>query len=455
MQKQHEHIDGLEIKKLVYEGFGLGNGDEKSKTVFVRKAYPGDVVNVELFKRKRANGWANVLEVVKPSPSRVEPRCVHFKECGGCPWQGLEYSEQLRWKQTIIQEVLDSVGKLNVKIEPVLPSGDTFGFRNKVELSFEADEQGHPFLGFHKQGSHWEVLNISMCPIQTEIAQRAMKLIQDFFAQTTLPVYESRDNSGFLKSFTIRYSFYTGKLLFGILTNMGNFPEFDDLGNLLKKELGDTFAGILWFIEKQEKGKATTRVIQAQKGDDFLEEQVNGMLFTIPATAFFQTNSQQAEQLAKVTLDFADLQADDTLIDVYCGSGFFTLQGAMKCKSATGIELEPELILMAEQNAIKNSISNATFLTGNSRPVLKTFVLNEKTFSVCIIDPPRSGLIPKVVTRIAALAPKRIVYVSCNPVTFARDCQLFAEEGYHLKKVQPVDMFPQTYHCEVVGLLER
>lgn len=444
----------ITIEQLIYEGYGLARS-KTGDTYLVARAYPEDELTPAIQKKKRGTIFATIDQITKPSPHRVTPPCPHVDHCGGCPWQELAYEQQLYWKHQIVQESLSRIGGIHTTVHPVLPSPTPFGFRNKVEFSFFLNQDGYNDLGFHDSQNPRDVIPLTTCLLIPPPMQHTLKVLRDFFRKYKFSVFSRHTGKGTLKSIIIRYSHSEDKILICLLTGNQQFTAFSDLANILREETGNKLSGILWFEEVQRKGQPTTKNLVEQAGEEALHETINGVIYRIPTFVFFQTNALQAPHLAETVLQAAAPQEHHTLLDVYCGNGFFALQCAKQCKSVTGIELEPSLIAAAQANAQTSGITNFMGIVGKARAVLKELVLQRERYTTCIVDPPRAGLSPKVVSRLAALRPQSIIYVSCNPATFARDCALFTEESYQLKEVFPVDMFPHSYHCEVVGILKQ
>lgn len=440
------------ITKLVPEGKGLGVLPD-GKKVFVEKAYPGDVVVPRVYEHKKRHAFAVIDELIAPSPVRIDPFCPYTAKCGGCPWQGMRYSEQLVWKEKVVADALASIGKLTVTPLPIIGADELQHYRNKTEFSFDKNPlTGEINVGFHETGRRYDLVAVDGCPVQSETANTVLKWVQDFFRQHPVTVYHFKTGQGILKTISFRYSYAEQKVLCVLQTSAEPFPEWQEFSQGLRTAFPDTVCGVVWIVEKQVKGRQTTKEVFAVSGESFLTEVVHGIKYVIRASSFFQVNTKQATKLAELVMDRVGT-GSGIAYDVYCGNGFFGLLLAKQGFETIGIELDPQLVEDATTNAQANGITNFTVHEGNARKVLKEMVVENKRADLVIIDPPRAGMHEKVVIRLAELRPNKIIYVSCNPVTFARDCAQFAELGYELTSVQPVDLFPHTHHCEVVGTL--
>jgi 23S rRNA (uracil1939-C5)-methyltransferase len=442
----------LTIESLAFGGAGVARyGDaEHGWVVFVRDALPGDTVRAEVTKRKRHYGEARLLEVVTPSPDRVEPKADH----PGAPWQVLPYEKQLQIKAQQVEDALRRLGHLDgFEMLPIVPAVEQWRYRNKLEFSFGTDvsDPAHPELicGFHAPGSWEDIVHVEDCLLQSERGNQARRDVLAWARAEGYSAYDRRTQIGALRNLVIREGRRTGELQVrlvvsdGVELDAGSLHAAVGADSLLVTEIetvGETTAG----------GRTSLLA-----GEATIAEEVAGLRFRLSGQAFFQTNTEMAEKLYALAGDVAGLQGWERVYDLFCGIGTIGLSLASRSGEVWGLEIVEEAIADAIGNAKANEISNVRFFAGDVRLALRDLVEKAGRPDVVVVDPPRAGLSQKVVRRILEASPKRIVYVSCNPTTLAPNAAQMAEAGYALKTVQPVDMFPQTPHIECVALLER
>ncbi len=458
----------LEITGSAFEGKAVAR--VSGFVVFVEGGVPGDTVNARIIRRKKQFAEARVVEVLKPSPQRRAPRCKHFGTCGGCKWQHVDYPAQLQAKQ---QQVLDAFrhigGFTDPVVLPIIGAKDTFFYRNKMEFSF-SDRQwltepllpGHEgtergiFLGLHVPQRYDKVLDLEECFLQSELSTKILHFTRDFARRKNLPVFSSKDDSGYLRFLVIRQSTRTNE----VLVNLVTFEERTDVLREYAASLQSAIPEVTTVVNTINSRKAQIAAGEKEilaAGEGVIHERLGGRTFTISAGSFFQTNTVQAEQLYGVARDFAGLRKSDTVYDLYCGTGSIALFIADDVARVVGIESVESALRDAERNANLNGVQNCVFVLGDLREKLLNQAEWMKSLpkaDVLIIDPPRSGMHPDVVEEILKLEVPRIVYVSCNPSTQARDAKMLCESRYALRKLQPVDMFPHTFHIENVALFE-
>ncbi len=464
-RKKYPRIEKLEIVDVAAEGKSIGKYE--GKIVFVPQVIPGDIVDVQV-KRKRKNFMEGfVVNYHKYSDTRIEPFCEHFGVCGGCKWQHLPYSEQLKYKQKQVVDSLERIGKVEVhQILPIIPSDKQVFYRNKLEYTFSenrwlTDEEvksnqeitEKKALGFHIPGRFDRVLDIKHCYLQEEPSNAIRLAIKDFALKNNLRFFDHIKQQGFLRTLIIRNT--TGGELMVILSF---FEDRTDEINSLMSYVSNEFPQITSLMYAiNPKGNDTLNDIDINlfSGREYILEKFENLSFKIGPKSFFQTNTLQALKLYNIARDFAGLTGNETVYDLYTGTGTIALFIAGNCKKVIGIENIPEAIEDAASNARDNNINNVSFFAGDIKDVLNSgFILEHGKPDVMIIDPPRAGMHPEVVEKILKILPERIVYVSCNPATQARDIQLMSG-NYELKKTQPVDMFPHTHHVENVAIIVR
>jgi 23S rRNA (uracil1939-C5)-methyltransferase len=460
-------LERVEITGIAAEGKAIARVNDK--VVFVPFAAPGDVVDIRIKKSKASFLEGEIIKVHVHSTEREEPFCSHFGICGGCKWQHLPYEKQLEYKHQQVLDSLQRIGKVNldvVKTLPIIASEKTMHYRNKLEYTFSnkrwltSDEidTGNPIkemngLGFHIPGYFDKVLDIKSCWLQQEPSNCLRLSVKAFANEQNIPFYNLHSQTGLLRNLIIRNNpagefmvvvvfakeepYHVKSLLDHIA---GEFPEVISLAYVINAKRNDSITDLEPVI---------------YKGDPYLIEVMDGLRFRVGPKSFFQTNSLQALQLYRVALDFAGLEGHELVYDLYTGTGTIALFMARQAGRVIGIEYVEEAVAHARENAALNGLGNLKFFAGDMAAILDDIFFQKHGFPhVVITDPPRAGMHPKVITQLLASSAERIVYVSCNPATQARDVELLSNK-YRVTKVQPVDMFPHTHHVESVVLLER
>ena len=432
----------LTVDSLAYGGAGVARLD--GYVVFVHGAVPGDRVRARVERSKRAYAEARTVELLSPSPDRIEPRAAH----PGAPWQVLPYPRQLEEKESQVREALARIGHFHdAPVEPIVPADEQWRYRNKLEYSFGEGPDGLA-LGFHPPGRWDEVDDVRDDILASERINQVRESVKAWCRQEGLSTYDRRDHSGFLRNLVVREGRRTGQLQARLVTGSGDFRT---------RGLAEAVSvdSLLW---TRSPGVAeTTREGETDvvAGTDSVEEEVQGLSFRISAGAFFQTNTEMAERLYGLAGDLAGLRPDDRVFDLYCGIGTIALSLALRAGEVWGLEVGEGAVSDAIQNARRNGIDNAQFFAGDVRTALRPLVDRAGKPDVVVLDPPRAGLSQKIIRRVLETGAPRIVYVSCNPTTLAGNSRQIADAGYRLATVRPVDMFPQTPHIECVALLER
>jgi 23S rRNA (uracil1939-C5)-methyltransferase len=427
----------LEIDSLAQGGRGVARRD--GYVVFVSGGLPGDRVRARVGKSKRNHAEASVIELLRPSPDRIADTCVHDGEpCPGAAWQGLPYEMQLAEKERQVAEALERIGGLaGFELQPILAAESGWRYRNKLEYSFgERGEQ--TLLGFHRRGSWEEVVDVDDCRLASEASNAARNDLRRWAREQGLNSWDPRSRTGVLRNLVVRDSARTGQIQTRLVTSPASFaqPPVD-----LHTVVEGTGSGT----------DGPTGVL----GEEHLEEVIRGLRFRVGHRAFLQTNTAMADRLYGIAIEAAALTGGERVFDLYCGIGTIALSLAPHAGEVWGLELVPDAIVDAEHNARRNDISNARFMAADARLGMRPLIEEAGRPDVVVVDPPRAGLSKKIVRRLIECEAKRIVYVSCNPTTLAPNAAQLAEAGYRLKRVRPVDMFPQTPHVECVALLER
>lgn len=437
------------------------------KVIFIPNVVPGDVVDVQTLKKKRAYYEGRAIKFHELSEHRTVPVCAHFGSCGGCKWQNMTYSQQLFYKNQEVYNNLKRIGKIELpEFEPIMGSEKRFFYRNKMEFSFSnsrwmteeeiasgATIDNANALGFHIPRMWDKILDITHCSLQEDPSNAIRNEIRDFANANGLSFFNPREHSGLLRTLMIRTA-STGEIM--VLVQF--YDDDKEKRELLLNFLAERFPEITslqYVVNQKANDTLYDQDIILYKGRDYILEEMEGLKFSINAKSFYQTNSDQAYELYKITRDFAGLTGNELVYDLYTGTGTIAQFVSKKASKVIGVEAVPEAIADAKENAKRNAITNCEFFAGDMKEVFnEDFIATHGRPDVIITDPPRDGMHKDVVAQILSIAPERVVYVSCNSATQARDLALM-DEQYKVTRVRPVDMFPQTHHVENVVLLEK
>ena len=448
--RKDEEVE-LQVDSLAYGGNGVArlNGF----VVFVRRGLPGDRVRARVTKVKRGFAEALATEVLEPSAQRVDAPCAHYPACGGCRFQDLDYAAQVASKEAQVRDALVRIGGIaEPPLEPIVPADSAFFYRNKMEYSFTETPSG-PALGFHKAGRWDEVLEIERCWLTTDLGNAIRNAVRDWAREEGLVAYEQSEHTGYLRHLVVREGRNTGQVLVLLVTGPGEKFERDYLVEVLRRF--PEVRSVHWAVNDGP-SEVTNLPTTLLWGEDAIEEEILGLRYRVRPNAFLQTNTEMAERLYSLAIEYAALTGDETVYDLYCGTGTIGLALAGKALSVWGVEISEEAVACALENADLNGISNAAFFAGNVGQSIEELAERAGQPDVVVVDPPRAGLAGKALKRTGALGARRIVYVSCNPTTLASDVKVLRGEfGYELVRARPVDMFPHTPHVETVALLER
>ncbi|MDZ7374863.1 MAG: 23S rRNA (uracil(1939)-C(5))-methyltransferase RlmD [candidate division KSB1 bacterium] len=450
----------LRVEDLAFGGRGLARLD--GLVVFVDGAIPGQKVRAIVRKRRRQYAEATALEVLERSPHEIEPLCPHFGSCGGCTLQNLAYEKQLEYKAKQVRDLVERIGRLaSPPLEPVLPSPSPFFYRNKMEFSFS----DRPFptppqpgallaLGLHRRGSFDEVVDLRTCFLHAPETADVLAIVRDFARASGLPAYSNRRHEGFWRFLVLRRGVRTGQWMVNIVTTELRKELLEQLVVPLRERL----PGLRSVVNNVNTGKGGVAFGEREEvvwGETSIEEKLGSLVFAVSANSFFQTNTEQAERLYTKVLELADLSGGETVYDLYCGTGAISIFLAPHAKAVLGVELVESAVEDAWKNCERNSVGNCQFVASD---VVRLFRDPQELLQrygrpdVLVLDPPREGVHPRVLKRLPALGARRIVYVSCNPATQARDLSALAGT-YRVERICPVDMFPHTAHIETVALL--
>jgi 23S rRNA (uracil1939-C5)-methyltransferase len=459
-RKELPILKNVEISDVAAEGNSIARVEDF--VVFIPYGAPGDVVDVKLDKKKKSYAIGHIEQMVKPSPIRVEPMCEHFGVCGGCRWQHIPYSEQLKYKYQQVKDALERIAKVDIpEINPVLGSKNIWEYRNKMEytfsnkcwLTFEQLRSGEEFpdrnaAGFHIPGAFDKVLDIKKCHLQDDLSNKIRLFVKEWGKSHSLSFYDIREQKGLLRTMMIRIT-STGEVMVVMVFGENDKVAIEELLEAVKNQFPE-ITSLLYVINLKVNDTIGDQEILTYSGKDYIEEEMEGLKFKIGPKSFYQTNSLQAYELYSVTRKFAELTGNELVYDLYTGTGTIANFVSKQASGVIGIEYVPEAIEDAKVNSEINGINNTKFYAGDMKDVLTdSFIEEHGRPDVMIVDPPRAGMHEDVVNVILNAAPKRIVYVSCNPATQARDLAML-DVKYKVDEVQPVDMFPHTHHVENV-----
>ncbi|EMF0074534.1 23S rRNA (uracil(1939)-C(5))-methyltransferase RlmD [Enterococcus hirae] len=441
----------LDIIDLSYEGMGVAKID--GYPLFIENALPGERVEVLVVKVGNKFGYGKVEKWLTESPDRQPLKDNRLLRTGIAPLAHLNYEQQLLFKQKQVENVMSKIAKMpEVDILPTIPMENPVGYRNKAQIPVRRMD-GRLATGFYKKNSH-ELVEIEDYYIQDPAIDEAIKRVRDILQRFQVRGYNEAKNEGQIRHIIIRRGHYSHEMMVVLVTRKEKFFKGKEIASIIHEELPEVVSVI------QNINEEKTNVILGDKekvlyGRSYIEDQLLGKTYRISSKSFYQVNTEQTEKLYQTAIEFAALQKEDTVIDAYSGIGTIGLSLADKVKEVYGMELVPEAIEDAQFNALTNKIENAHYEVGKAETVMKKWQDKGVKPSVIVVDPPRKGLDARFIASAIDMAPAKLVYISCNPATFARDAKLFAESGYEVKKVQPVDLFPQTHHVECVVLLQR
>ena len=458
-------LENLRIETAGAQGKALGRVDEK--VVFVSGVVPGDLIDAQVTKKRKKYMEARATKIHEYSSDRVDAFCEHFGVCGGCKWQNMSYAKQLEYKEAQVLDQFKRIGHLEFnEYFPIIPADKTDHYRNKLEFTFsnkkwltieqiqsEEEIPDRNGLGFHIPGAFDKVVDLNECHLQAEPSNSIRAFIREYTAEHDYSYFDLRAQHGMMRNLIVRSS-STGDLMVIV-----SFFEDDKVKReALLDALGEAFpqiSSMMYVINAKKNDSLFDQDIICYKGKDHIIEKIEDLSFKIGPKSFFQTNTKQAEKLYKAALDFADIQSEDTVYDLYSGTGSITCILAQKAKKVIGVEQVAEAVAAADENAKLNKLDNMLSFVGDTKDVLnKAFFEEHGKPDVIVVDPPRAGLHEKVIQEIMDTQVEKVLYISCNPATQARDLALMKEE-YSIEKVQAVDMFPQTYHVENIAFLRR
>ena len=433
----------------------------EGRVVFIDCGLPGDHVEARVTRIRRNFAEAGLGAIVREGPERVSPPCPHVQRCGGCRFQDLDYAAQCRLKERQVRETLVHLGGIaDPHVLPITPAPEMFHYRNKMEFSFHPAADGSPILGLHERGTFDRVFALDTCLLPSSLTIEIVRLTQRVASEHHWRAHDPRRHTGVVRYLTVRHLPLTDQCAVHLVAAGDDIPGLEAWARAVAG-LAPAVRSVTLLVNRTRANVAVGDEGRVLYGGSTVDERLLGLDFEVSANAFLQTNSRQAEALYSATLEAARLRGGETVLDLYCGTGTLTLlfARAVGTGSVVGVESVPDAVERAVRNAARNGLPRARFVTGEARQVLREWARGERPGAirpeVVVVDPPRAGLHPRVVARIAELSPARVVYVSCNPATLARDLKDFAALGFPLAEVRPFDLFPHTPHIECVARLER
>ncbi|NLZ80749.1 MAG: 23S rRNA (uracil(1939)-C(5))-methyltransferase RlmD [Clostridiales bacterium] len=445
----------VEVKIIDMNNDGEGVGKIDGYTLFIKDSIIGDLVEAKIIKAKKNYGYARLVKIIEPSPYRVEPRCPVAKQCGGCQLQALDYSEQLRFKGDKVKNNLERIGSLkDVNIHPVIGMDEPYRYRNKAQFPVGINKKGDIITGFYAARTH-SIIEADHCDIGIEENAIILDKIKIYMKENHISPYDEDTHKGILRHVLIRASFDTKEIMVCLVINGDKLPESKKLVESLRRVPG--MKSICLNVNRDK-----TNVILGEKilplwGDMFITDAIGDIKYKISPLSFYQVNPIQTQKLYEKALEAAGLTGEEVVWDLYCGIGTISLFLAQRAKKVHGVEIVPAAIENAKENALLNQIENVEFYLGKAEEVLPKYYSEKKAYAdVIVVDPPRKGCDESLLNTMLEMQPKRIVYVSCDSATLARDLKILSEGGYEVTDVWPVDMFPQTVSIEnVVRLIKK
>ena len=463
--KRNVIFENIKIIDTSSKGKSVGKLND-GRIVFIENGVPGDIVNVKLLKKRKGVLEGKIDKILSPSAYRIDPKCEHFNDCGGCKWQNMKYDYQLIYKQKEVEENLKRIGKIKpIKTDTIIGSSDHYFYRNKMEFSFSNRRWLYPEeinkenlldkngLGFHKPGMWDKIIDVKKCHLQADPSNHIRNSIREYAIKNNLSFYDYYNKIGLLRTLMIRTSLNKDLMVLIQFFESKN-KEIKDLLNYLSHKFPE-ISSLNYCINSKDNDTLYDQEIICFKGNKYITEKMGDFKFIINPKSFFQTNSKQAYQLYKIALDFAKIKKSDIVYDLYTGTGTIAHFISKKCNKVIGVESIPEAIEDAKYNARLNSISNIDFVVGDMKEIFDyNFTIKYGKADIIFTDPPRDGMHKKVIEQIIKVSPKKIIYISCNSSTQARDLFLL-KDNYKISRSRAVDMFPQTHHVENVVLLEK
>ena len=446
--------DILEAEVLSLSSEGNGICKIKDFVVFVPNAIPGDKLLIKILKVKKNYAFSKIEKILKPSSNRIKPDCDSFPKCGGCTFRNLKYESELLFKERKVKDSLEKIGGIkDLKIEKIIPSEKIDGYRNKAQLPISIDKSGNYIVGFYAKHTH-RVVDCKDCKLQPEVFRKSIEAFLAWANKTKPSVYDERLHSGLLRHLYLRIAEKTDEVMFSLVINGDDIEDSELLINTVRRTVPQV-KSIILNINKADTNVVLGKENKVMWGKGCLTDELCGLKFNISPNSFYQVNRSQTEKLYSLVKEYADLSGSETVLDLYCGTGTIGLTMAKKCKKLIGVEIVEQAIENAKNNAKMNNIKNASFVCMDAKLAFEELKKRGNKIDVVVIDPPRKGCDENVVNLISHFKVPKVIYVSCDPATLARDLKLFAERSYKIKNIGSVDMFSRTAHVETVILLSR
>ena len=446
----------IEIEDMGSEGEGIGHVN--GYALFVKDTIPGDVAEVKIMKMKKSYGYARLMNLIHPSAFRIEPKCPIARQCGGCQIQHMDYKEQLRYKENKVKNCLTRIGKFSEEyiesiMEPIIGMEVPFYYRNKAQFPVGRDKEGNVVIGFYAGRTH-SIIDTTNCYIQAEVNEEIIKRVKAFIEKYNISTYNEENHNGLVRHILTRVGFTTGEIMVCLIMNGDDLPHKKEFIESLVDIKG--MASICININKEKTNVILGDTAYTLWGQPYITDYIGDVKYQISPLSFYQVNPVQTKALYETALEYAQLQGDEVVWDLYCGIGTISLFLAKQARRIYGVEIIPEAIEDARTNAKINGIDNAEFFVGAAEDVLpKKYQEEHIKGDVVVVDPPRKGCDESLLNTIIKMNPKRIVYVSCDPATLSRDLKYLSENGYELKRVRPVDQFGHSTHVECAVLMSR
>ncbi len=447
---QKNQLITIKITDMTHEGSGVGHFD--GIAVFVPKSAVGDVLSVKILKVNRTHCFGKIEQVITPSPDRIKPDCAVSRRCGGCVFRHVSYQAELRYKQEFVQSNLKRIGGFDLEVEPIAPSPLQEGYRNKAQYPIRM-QKNKLCAGFFAPRTH-EVIDCHDCKLQPKPFQSILETVLSFIKEYKISIYDEQKGMGLLRHLYLRYGQESGEIMVCLVINGNEIPNSTELIQALLA-CNSQIVSILLNRNTQKSNVILGKTNKLLYGKPHISDTLCGVYYDISPLAFYQVNHDGAQQLYQIAAEYAGLTEKDTLLDLYCGAGTIGLSMAHQCKKVIGVEIIPQAIENAISNAEKNHIKNAQFFCADAAKAAERFAREGVHPNVVIVDPPRKGCELSVLHSIAKMNPERIVMVSCNSATMARDCAILRELGYMMQKCRPVDMFPRTAHVETIIMMTK
>lgn len=450
MVKKNQIIE-IEITSMTHEGMGVGRYE--GFAIFVQGAIDGELVRAEIIKLQKSYAVARIVEIIKRSPHRTEPYCPAYKRCGGCSLQHMTYEKTLDFKRQVVKDNLERIGGLaDITVSNTIGMSNPKNYRNKAQYPVGSGVEG-AVAGFYARRSH-QIIDTPVCEIQHTLSDKAKDIVLGYIKAFNIPVYDENTGEGLIRHIVTKIGFNSGEVMVIIVATQPDLPKVKKLLYRLERDIPGLQSVILNVNNKPGNVILGNRNITLF-GKETIEDKLGDLTFEISPLSFYQVNSIQTEVLYRKAIELSEIDETHTVYDLYCGIGTITLFAASKSHRVIGVEVEPEAVEAAKKNALKNEITNVDFYCGDAETVVPGLYEKGEKADVVFIDPPRKGCEEILLKTLVDMAPSRIVYISCNPSTLARDLKYLCNEGFEVKEVQPVDMFPWTEHVEVIILLQR